>query len=153
MTNYADAGVDIDAGNRAVKLTEAVRSTNWPQRFFPNSAPSEVCSLPTDLAKVRFWFVDRRGRPSNSQPAMAAGTASGATQNHCVDDILVQGRPLLLDYIAAKPVPETVAAIVTGKAKRSRRRLCVARRGDGRNAGVYTDGAVDIAGTIVGAAS
>ena len=31
MTNYADAGVDIDAGNRAVKLMgDAVRSTNTP---------------------------------------------------------------------------------------------------------------------------
>ena len=44
MTNYADAGVDIDAGNRAVKLMgDAVRSTNTLP-CFPNSAPSAACS-------------------------------------------------------------------------------------------------------------
>jgi len=75
--------------------------------------------------------------------------------NHCTDDILVQGaRPLFfLDYIAtAKLIPEVVAEIVTGMAEACRASGCALLGGEtAEMPGVYTPGAVDIAGTIVGA--
>jgi phosphoribosylformylglycinamidine cyclo-ligase len=74
--------------------------------------------------------------------------------NHCTNDILVQGaRPLFfLDYIATfKIVPEHVAAAVTGVAEACRAVGCALLGGEtAEMPGVYTPGAFDLAGTIVG---
>ena len=63
-------------------------------------------------------------------------------------------RPLFfLDYIAtAKLVPEIVAEIVTGMAEACKEVGCALLGGEtAEMPGVYTEGSVDIAGTIVGA--
>ena len=158
MTNYADAGVDIDAGNRAVKLMgEAVRSTNTPAVLSELGAFGGLFS--TDgLGQGSVLVASTDGVGTKVELAARYGGWNGVGRdlvNHCVDDILVQGaRPLFfLDYIAtAKLVPETVAAIVTGMAEACRDVGCALLGGEtAEMPGVYTDGAVDIAGTIVGA--
>ncbi|MEZ4558096.1 MAG: AIR synthase related protein [Caldilineaceae bacterium] len=74
--------------------------------------------------------------------------------NHCVNDILVQhARPLFfLDYIAtSKLVPEAVAAVVTGIAEACAAVGCALLGGEtAEMPGVYAEGALDVAGTVVG---
>ena len=157
-TNYADAGVDIDAGNKAVSLMgEAVRSTNTPAVLSELGAFGGLFA--TDgLGEGAVLVASTDGVGTKVELASRYGAWRGVGAdlvNHCVDDILVQGaRPLFfLDYIAtAKLVPETVAEIVTGMAGACREVGCALLGGEtAEMPGVYTEGSVDIAGTIVGA--
>ncbi len=74
--------------------------------------------------------------------------------NHCVNDILVQGaRPLFfLDYVAAQRLePAVVEQIVKGMAGACRECGCALLGGEmAEMPGVYAEGEVDVAGTIVG---
>lgn len=158
MTHYADAGVDIDAGNRAVDLMgDAVRSTNTPAVLSELGAFGGLFS--TDgLGDGSVLVASTDGVGTKVELAARYGGWNGVGRdlvNHCVDDILVQGaRPLFfLDYIAtAKLVPEIVAEIVTGMAEACREVGCALLGGEtAEMPGVYTEGSVDIAGTIVGA--
>ena len=158
MTHYADAGVDIDAGNRAVELMgAAVRSTNTPAVLSELGAFGGLFS--TDgLGEGAVLVASTDGVGTKVELAARYGGWNGVGRdlvNHCVDDILVQGaRPLFfLDYIAtAKLVPEVVAEIVTGMAEACREVGCALLGGEtAEMPGVYTEGSVDIAGTIVGA--
>ena len=156
-TMYAAAGVDLEAGNRAVDLMKAaVRST-----FTPN--------VLADVGSFGGLFALNK---LPSQPLLVASTDGVGTKvklaaqhdrwqsigqdivNHCLNDILVQGaRPLFfLDYIAAdKLVPENVAAIVLGMAEACRAADCALLGGEtAEMPGVYTPGSCDVAGTIVG---
>ena len=74
--------------------------------------------------------------------------------NHCINDILVQGaRPLFfLDYIAAQQLePEVIEQIVAGMATASQAAGSALIGGElAEMPGVYAEGEVDVAGTIVG---
>ena len=158
MTDYAEAGVDIDAGNRAVALMgEAVRSTNTPAVVSELGAFGGLFST-EGLGDGAVLVASTDGVGTKVELAARHGGWRGVgvdLVNHSVDDILVQGaRPqFILDYIAtAKLVPETVAEIVTGMAEACRAVGCALLGGEtAEMPGVYTEGSVDIAGTIVGA--
>lgn len=157
MTSYRDAGVDIDAGNRTVRLlADAVRATNTAPVLSEVGAfgglfaadglgPGKVLVASTDGVGTKVELAARHGSWSSVGADLV---------NHCVGDILVQGaRPLFfLDYIAtAVLVPENVAEIVTGMAEACRAVGCALLGGEtAEMPGVYMPGAVDIAGTIVG---
>ena len=155
---YSDAGVDIDAGNRATaKIKELARKT------FNERTLSEIGS---------FGGMFDGAFPEMRQPVLVASadgvgtklkiafltgvhhTIGGDLVNHCVNDILVQGaRPLFfLDYIATgKLSPETVASIVAGMANGCRENGCVLLGGEtAEMPGFYADGEYDVAGFIVG---
>ena len=74
--------------------------------------------------------------------------------NHCINDILVQGaRPLFfLDYVAAQRLePEVIEQIVKGMAGACRASGTALLGGEmAEMPGVYAEGEVDVAGTIVG---
>jgi len=155
---YADAGVDIDAANRATeKIKELARTT------FNARTLSEIGS---------FGGMFDGAFPHLHQPVLVASADGVGTKlkiafatgihdtvgrdlvNHCVNDILVQGaRPLFfLDYIATgKLAPETVTAIVAGITAGCRDNGCVLLGGEtAEMPGFYADGEYDIAGFIVG---
>src|SRR5712691_8979643 len=157
-TTYSDAGVDIDAANRATaKIKELARKT------FNERTLSEIGS---------FGGMFDGAFPEMRQPVLAASADGVGTKlkiafltgvhhtigcdlvNHCVNDILVQGaRPLFfLDYVATgKLSPETVASIVAGIANGCRESGCVLLGGEtAEMPGFYADGAYDVAGFIVG---
>lgn len=156
---YASAGVNIDAGNRAVALMgAAVRSTYSPAvlagigafgGMFDASAlqamrsPVLVASTDGVGTKVRLAAQARRYE-SVGQDIV----------NHCIDDILVQGaRPLFfLDYLASSRLePERVAEMVSGMAAACRAAHCVLLGGEtAEMPGVYAPNAFDVAGTMVG---
>ena len=156
--SYRSAGVDIDAGNRAVALmAEAVASTRTPEvinavRGFGGlySAATldhdSVLVASTDGVGTKVALAARHGRWRGIGTDLV---------NHCIGDIAVHGaRPLFfLDYIAMdRLVPEVAAEIVAGMADACRVAGCALLGGEtAEMPGVYAPGAVDVAGTIVGA--
>jgi phosphoribosylformylglycinamidine cyclo-ligase len=157
-TTYRDAGVDIDAANRATeKIKELARAT------FNARTLSEIGSFggmfdgafPQMRAPVLVASADGVG--TKLKIAFATNTHNTVGRdlvNHCTNDILVQGaRPLFfLDYIATgKLAPETVAGIVEGISNGCRENGCVLLGGEtAEMPGFYADGEYDVAGFIVG---
>ena len=155
---YREAGVDIDAANRATeKIKDLARSTFNTRTF------SEIGSFggmfdgafPEMHSPVLVASADGVG--TKLKIAFATGihnTIGRDLVNHCVNDILVQGaRPLFfLDYIATgKLALETVAGIVEGIAKGCRENGCALLGGEtAEMPGFYSEGEYDVAGFIVG---
>lgn len=156
---YAEAGVDIAAGNRATQLMKtAVHST------FGSEVLSGVGSFGGlfDISKAK----------GMDQPVLVASTDGAGTKtmvaaalnrwdtighdivNHCLNDILVQGaNPLFfLDYVAsAKLNPEQVASVVGGIAAACRAAGVALLGGEtAEMPGVYQKGELDLVGTVVG---
>ncbi|MXZ19505.1 MAG: phosphoribosylformylglycinamidine cyclo-ligase [Caldilineaceae bacterium SB0665_bin_25] len=156
-SSYADAGVDIDAGKRAVDLMKAaVRSTFTPDVRADIGSFGGLFAL-NDLPSQPLLVASTDGVGTKVKLAAQHDRWQGIGQdivNHCLNDILVQGaRPLFfLDYIAAdKLVPENVAAVVLGMSDACRAAGCALLGGEtAEMPGVYTPGSFDVAGTIVG---
>src|SRR5260370_17767951 len=155
---YRDAGVDIDAANRATeKIRELARAT------FNARTLSEIGS---------FGGMFDGAFPEMRQPVLVASADGVGTKlkiafatgihntigcdlvNHCVNDILVQvPAPLFfLVYIATgKLAPETITSIVEGIANGCRENGCALLGGEtAEMPGFYADGEYDVAGFIVG---
>ena len=156
---YAAAGVDIDAGNRAVELmAESVRSTYGPEVLLGIGAFGglyESARLKGMRAPVLVASTDGVGTKTAVASAMGSYSSLGwDIVNHCINDILVQGaEPLFfLDYIAAPVLdPEMVATIVGGVAGACREAGCALLGGEtAEMPGVYVSGQLDVVGTIVG---
>jgi len=158
MLTYRDAGVNIDAGNRAVELMkEHVRSTYRPEvigelggfgGLFALSAtkyqePVLVAGTDGVGTKLKLAFMMNK-HDTIGQDAVAM----------CVNDILVQGaEPLFfLDYLAVGRLdPEQVAEIVAGVARACKEAGCALIGGEtAEMAGFYPEGEYDIAGFAVG---
>lgn len=157
---YRLAGVDIDAGNRAVALMKsAVRSTFTPAVLADVGSFGGLFAL-NDLPADPVLVASTDGVGTKVKLAAEWGRWEGLGHdivNHCANDILVQNaRPLFfLDYVAtSRLVPEAVAALVTGIAEACRAIGCALLGGEtAEMPGVYAEGALDLAGTIVGLAS
>src|SRR5437879_7775798 len=154
---YADAGVDIDAANRATEKIKDLARTTFNERTL-----SEIGSFggmfdgafPKMRAPVLVASADGVG--TKLKIAFATNTHHTVGRdlvNHCTNDILVQGaRPLFfLDYIATGELaPETVAGIVEGVANGCRENVCVLLGGEtAEMPGFYADGEYDVEGFIV----
>ncbi|GHO44398.1 phosphoribosylformylglycinamidine cyclo-ligase [Ktedonospora formicarum] len=156
---YADSGVDVKAGEQAVRLMKkAVQATHGPQVLEGLGAFAGAYSL-QDERKLQ-------------QPALVASTDGVGTKtliasqakrfdtigydivNHSVNDLLMMGaRPLFfMDYIAVNKLdPVQVARIVQGVADACKEAGCALLGGEtAEMPDVYQPGAFDLAGTIVG---
>jgi phosphoribosylformylglycinamidine cyclo-ligase len=156
--SYRDAGVDIDAANRATeKIKELARTT------FNARTLSEIGSFggmfdgafPNMREPVLVASADGVG--TKLKIAFATGvhnTIGRDLVNHCVNDILVQGaRPLFfLDYIATGRLsPDNITSIIEGITTGCRDNGCVLLGGEtAEMPGFYADGEYDVAGFIVG---
>ena len=156
---YAAAGVDIDAGERAVALMkDAVRQTYTQDVLtgigaFGGSLSVGKLARANDLVLVA--TTDGVGTKTVVAEAMGVyDTVGHDIVNHCVNDILVQGaRPLMfLDYIAAARLePELVATVVGGCAAACKAVGCVLIGGEtAEMPGVYQPGSFDLVGTMIG---
>ncbi len=159
MTTYADSGVNIDAGNEAVRLMRAaIRRTYTPAVLSDTGSFGGLYSLQA-LAGMREPVLVASTDGVGTKTKVASrlkrwGSIGQDLVNHCVNDILVQGAlPLFfLDYVASsKLIPQQIADIVGGMATACEA-LEIALLG-GETAempDVYLEGEVDVAGTIVG---
>jgi len=155
--DYKTTGVDIDAGNEAVRrIREHARST------FTSGVLSEIGSfgglfaVPSGLEEpVLVSSADGVG--TKLKLAFLSGRHDTVGQdlvNHCVNDILVQGaKPLFfLDYLATgRLAPDVAEQIVGGMAAACRENGCALLGGEtAEMPGFYADGEYDLAGFIVG---
>ena len=155
---YQDAGVDVEAGNEAVRqMRAAVEATHGPEVLAGVGAFGGLFALGglQEATPVLVASTDGVGTKTRLAAALGRYDSIGADLvHHCIDDILVQGaRPLFfLDYVAtAKLEPARIATVVRGVA-RACKDWGVALLG-GETAempGVYVEGELDLAGTIVG---
>ena len=158
--SYADAGVDIDAGNSLVeKIKPLVRSTRRP------GADGEIGGFGGlfDLKAAGFsdpvLVAANDGVGTKLKVAIESGkhdTVGIDLVAMCVNDLVVQGaEPLFfLDYFATgKLDPDQGAAIVAGIAEGCRQAGCALIGGEtAEMPGMYREGDYDLAGFAVGAA-
>lgn len=156
---YKKAGVDIDAGAKAVSLMrDAVRATYTPPVLSDVGNFGGLFSL-KNLAgianPVLVASTDGVGTKTKVASAMNQWDTIGMDLvNHCINDILVQGAtPLFfMDYVASDKLdPQQIADIVTGMATACKATNTALLGGEtAEMAGVYVSGEVDVVGTIVG---
>lgn len=159
MSSYKQAGVDIEAGSRAVALMrDAVQATYGPEVLLGIGAFGglfDATALQGMDSPVLVASTDGVGTKTKIASALGRyDTIGHDIVNHCVNDILVQGaRPLFfLDYIASSKLdPEMVAAVVGGAAAACRAAGCALLGGEtAEMPGVYAPGEFDLVGTVVG---
>ena len=155
---YRRAGVDIDKKYAAVTgASEAIRNTYTPGVLGDVGAFGGLFDLDRAGVAGQLMVASTDGVGTKVMIAAQRGDMSSVGEdlvNHCVDDILVQGaRPLFfLDYIAmSQMVPERVQQIIHGLARACSENGCALLGGEtAEMPGVYRDGEVDVAGTIIG---
>ncbi|OPY58640.1 MAG: Phosphoribosylformylglycinamidine cyclo-ligase [Pelotomaculum sp. PtaU1.Bin035] len=155
---YADAGVDIKAGDEAVRLMRsAVQSTFRPEVLADIGSFGGLFALNTAKYREPVLVSGTDGVGTKLRVAMLAGrhnTIGIDAVAMCVNDILAQGaEPLFfLDYLAVgKLVPEKVADIVAGVAEGCRRAGCSLIGGEtAEMPGFYGPEEYDVAGFAVG---
>ena len=158
--DYRAAGVDIDAGNEAVRRIKTLaKSTYTPGVLSGVGSFGGLFALdPKIEAPVLVASADGVG--TKLKIAFMSGvhhTIGADLVNHCVNDILVQGaRPLFfLDYLAtARLAPEVAEQIVQGMAQACRENGCALLGGEtAEMPGFYAPGEYDVAGFIIGVVS
>jgi phosphoribosylformylglycinamidine cyclo-ligase len=156
-STYKEAGVDIDAGTKAVQLFKAqVEATHGPEVLagigsfgglfqFPTGYKEPVLVASTDSVGSKIKLATQLERYD---------TVGKDIVNHCVNDILTSGaRPLFfLDYVGVgRLVPEVMRDAVAGAAEACREAGCALLGGElAEMPDLYADGDFDLAGTIVG---
>ena len=155
---YADAGVNIDAGNKAVELMkDAVKRTYTPGVVGDLGGFGGLYSLAGHSMEDPMLVSGTDGVGTKLRLAIEMDKHDTIGQDcvaMSVNDILVQGAtPLFfLDYIAVgKLDPEQVATIVRGVAGACEESGCALLGGEtAEMAGFYEDGDYDVAGFAVG---
>ncbi len=157
--SYADAGVDITAGDRAKQRIKMLA-----RKTFNKQVLSEIGGFgglfALDLAKYPepVLVSSADGVGTKLKVAFELGihhTVGADLVNHCVNDIAVQGAtPLFfLDYLATGRLEnDVVETVVRGISEACRANGCALIGGEtAQMPGFYADGEYDLAGTIIGA--
>ncbi len=154
---YKDAGVDLDAAERAKsRMAAAVSSTHTPLTIGGFGAFGGMVRIPAGIDSPAL-VMSTDGVGTKVLVAISVGchdTVGEDLVNHSVNDILVHGaKPLaFLDYIAgSKLETETIAALVEGVARGCRNHdVSLAGGETAQMPDLYRPGHYDLAGTIVG---
>jgi len=158
--SYRQSGVDIDAGNEAVRRIKTLaRSTYTSGVLSGVGAFGGLFALDAAVPDP-VLVASADGVGTKLKVAFLAGvhdTIGVDLVNHCVNDILVQGaRPLFfLDYLATgRLAPDVAEQIVRGMAAACRENGCALLGGEtAEMPGFYAAGEYDVAGFIVGLVS
>jgi len=158
--DYKASGVDIDAGNEAVRRIRGLaRSTFTPAVLSDIGSFGGLFRLEPGRFRDPVLVSSADGVGTKLKVAFLANRHDSVGRdlvNHCVNDVLVQGaEPLFfLDYLATGRLsPEVAESIVGGMAAACRENGCALLGGEtAEMPGFYADGEYDLAGFIVGAA-
>ena len=152
MVTYKEAGVDIDAGEKAVELMKKFVKETYSSNVI--KGVGGFGGLFEIDGKVLVSSADGVGTKLKLAFAGKHDTVGQDLVNHCVNDILVQGaKPLFfMDYFAiGKLVPEVAADVVKGFSKACKENGCVLLGGETAELpGIYKENEYDLAGFIVG---
>ena len=151
---YRRAGVDLEAGARAVELIrDLAAGAGRPERA---SGVGGFAGL-FDIGQGRFLAAATDGVGTKLEVARLAGrldTVGIDLVAMCADDVVCTGaEPLFfLDYLAVgRVVPERVASVVAGVAEGCRRAGCALLGGEtAEHPGTVAEDAFDLAGFCVG---
>jgi phosphoribosylformylglycinamidine cyclo-ligase len=153
---YRDAGVDIDAADRVVKVArKQARTTFTPEVIGDLGFFSGLFELRGYKEPVIVSSTDGVGTKLKIACALDKHDTIGMDLvNHCVNDILTCGAtPLFFqDYIAmAKLIPKTLKSIIEGMAHALSEVGCALIGGEtAEMPGLYPEGEYDLVGFIVG---
>jgi phosphoribosylformylglycinamidine cyclo-ligase len=158
LSDYKAAGVDIDAGNEAVRRIRGLaKSTFTPGVLSEIGSFGGLFRLDRERFEEPVLVSSADGVGTKLKVAFMTGrhdTVGGDLVNHCVNDILVQGaEPLFfLDYLATGRLEPNIAEqVIGGIARACRENSCALIGGEtAEMPGFYAQGEYDIAGFIVG---
>src|SRR5262245_49467229 len=156
--DYKASGVDIDAGNEAVRRIRGLaKSTFMPAVLSDIGSFGGLFRLDRERYEEPVLVSSADGVGTKLKVAFMTGrhdTIGADLVNHCVNDILVQGaEPLFfLDYLATGRLEPSIAEqVIGGVARACRENGCALIGGEtAEMPGFYGDGEYDIAGFIVG---
>ena len=153
---YRDAGVDIDAADKLVKIVrQQARATFTPGVLSEVGFFGGMFQLEGYRQPVLVSSTDGVGTKVKIARQLDRHDTIGADLvNHCVNDILTCGAtPLFFqDYIAmSRLVPQTVASVTGGLSKALEKLGCALIGGEtAEMPGTYVEDEYDLAGFIVG---
>jgi phosphoribosylformylglycinamidine cyclo-ligase len=153
---YAEAGVDIAAGNEAVaRYKDVTKVWRHPGQMDAIGGFGGLFQVPGDESRALVASADGVGTKILIAADMQRyGSVGADLVNHCVNDILVvNATPLFfLDYLAVgKLDPKVAAEVVRGCYDACRANNCALLGGEtAEMPGLYAPGHFDLAGTIVG---
>ena len=153
---YAEAGVDVAAGNEAVaRYRTLLAESRQPGQLDAFGGFAGLFRLPGDEKRALVASTDGVGTKVLIAAELQRYDGVGRDLvNHCVNDILVcNASPLFfLDYLAVGRLdPDVAAEIVRGCAQACRAHDCALLGGEtAEMPGIYSNGHFDLAGTIVG---
>ena len=158
--SYRDAGVDIDAADRATGKIKRHAIQTFDEKVLTGIGAFGAAYALGDLKLADPVLISSAdGVGTKLKVAFAMGVHDTVGQdlvNHCVNDIAVQGaRPLFfLDYFAVgKLEVEVVEQVIKGLGQACRENGCALIGGEtAEMPGMYHPGEYDLAGFIVGAA-
>ncbi len=159
MTTYRDAGVDIEAGEEAVRrIKSTVRGTFTPGVLADLGAFGGMFAFDAAAYRNPVLVSSIDGVGTKLKVAVRVGrhdTIGEDLVNHCVNDIAVLGaRPLFfLDYFSTGQLkPAVLEEVVRGMARGCRANGCALVGGEtAEMPDLYRAGDFDLAGSIVGA--
>ncbi len=158
MATYKEAGVDVDAGDEAVRrIRPHVRRTYTPNVLADIGAFGAFYELDLDGIERPVLVSSVDGVGTKLRVAVRAGRFDTVGQdlvNHCVNDIAVCGaRPLFfLDYYATGALdPATAESIVKGFTTACRANRTALIGGEiAEMPGIYAEDDFDLVGCVVG---
>ena len=158
MTTYRDAGVDIEAGEEAVRrIRGLVRKTFTPGVLADIGAFGAFFELDLGAYTRPVLVSSVDGVGTKLKVAFRTGRHDTVGQdlvNHCVNDIAVCGaKPLyFLDYFSTGHLlPDVAEAVVGGFAQACQENGCALIGGEtAEMPDLYAEGEYDLAGTVVG---
>ena len=156
---YADAGVDLERGDRAKERIKFLAQKTFNRNVLGSIGGfGALFRLDLQRWKNPILVSSADGVGTKLKVAFELGlhhTVGADLVNHCVNDIAVQGAvPLFfLDYLATgKLDPDVIESVVSGVADACRANGCALVGGEtAQMPGFYADGEYDLAGFIVGA--
>ena len=159
MTTYKEAGVDVAAGETAVKRIKNLARSTFNDQVLTGIGGFGGCfKFPVSNYNEPVLVSSADGIGTKLKIAFLTGTHNTVGQclvNHCVNDILATGAvPLyFLDYFAAGKLDVNVfEEVVSGLAKACRENHCALIGGEtAEMPDFYSPGEYDLSGTIVGA--